>query len=90
MMSMVATDNETKRPRDEIGGQAVNCGMCGDFLSRYEFRWSAVKVSGWLCGRHKIRGILAICQWTQTTCFSSTAFRDCFRCFFHHDILCKF
>ena len=58
MMSMVATDNETKRPRDEIGGQAVNCGMCGDFLSRYEFRWSAVKVSGWLCGRHKIRGIL--------------------------------
>lgn len=58
----------------------VNCGM---------FRWSAVKVSGWLCGHHKIRGILAICQWKQTTCFSSTAFRDCFRCFFHHDILCK-
>ena len=31
MMWMVATDNvnETKRPRDEISGQAVNCGMCG-------------------------------------------------------------
>ena len=53
------------------------------------FRWSTVKVSGWLCGHHKIHGILAICQWKQTTCFSSTDFRDCFRCFFHHDILCK-